>query len=129
MPLIDWVNLPANKGIRFWRTPTGELEFRAWPGEHRLRSKSQIRVGEWRHIALTRKDRQYSLYVDGRLEDTSAFDAPFHGSIEKPLRIGSAPSGVPSWHGLLDEVRFYDQALDPHQIERTAKVAPGSSCN
>jgi DNA-binding winged helix-turn-helix (wHTH) protein/DNA-binding beta-propeller fold protein YncE len=129
MPLIDWVNLPADKGIRLWRTQTGEVEFRAWPGEHGLRSKSQIQVGDWRHIAVTRKDRRYSLYLDGRLEDAAAFDAPFHGSVEKPLRIGSTQAGALSWNGLLDEVGFYDQALDARQIERIAKVAPGSSCN
>ena len=80
----------------------------------------------WHHVAVTVADMgggvtSASLYVDGRLEgaDTGSQN---DRSIWGALRIGAPGDGSRSFNGRLDEVRIYQTALSPAQVQAIAEA-------
>lgn len=65
------------------------------------------------------------IYVDGAAQTLSCSSSPCTHSrtIANPLRLGA--SDVYAFHGMLDEVRLYDRALDAAEI---ALLAAGGAC-
>ena len=81
----------------------------------RYRTFSQTQ-GEWVHLAMTYDGAVGRLFIDGREIDAVAGD----WSIEPGAvaAIGRLINTGRYWKGDLDEVRVYNQALDPEQIDR-----------
>jgi hypothetical protein len=71
--------------------------------------------GEWTHLALTRDGSEMALYMDGGNRTSVSYSvAPGNGGY--PLRIG----GPSPYQGTIDDVRLYDRALSPVEIEQIA---------
>ncbi len=71
--------------------------------------------GVWTHFAGTYDGRQIKLFINGKLEAT----APAKGRVkpsEAPLFIGGIESADRSFAGRLEDVRFYNQALNDDAI-------------
>jgi len=88
-------------------------------GEINANGTTDLRDNTWHHIAWVRdKDADACyLYIDGRLEataTTAGTDVVFATS----HRIGAdnRVSGVPYFHGGLDDLRVYENALSPAEI-------------
>jgi Concanavalin A-like lectin/glucanases superfamily len=90
----------------------------AWIGgaEPRARATSQIAGSTWTHLAATYDGADIRLYVGGVLAVSAPATGPI-GTSTGPLRIGG--NGVVSeWFGgQIDDVRVYDRALTPEEIE------------
>ena len=79
-----------------------------------------VAVGSWHHFVLSRASGMSSVYVDGALRETVA-----HGNtlnITNDLLIGSNHTGDPAaraigFTGQIDEVAFYNTALDVSRVE------------
>jgi Protein of unknown function (DUF1553)/Protein of unknown function (DUF1549)/Concanavalin A-like lectin/glucanases superfamily/Planctomycete cytochrome C len=91
----------------------------------RIRTRERLRLGVWYHVALTYdgsgKAAGLGLYVDGRRFDTEIVSDALAGSFanDAPLRVGSPTLGKP-YVGHIDDLRLYDRALTPPQIEQLA---------
>ena len=85
-------------------------------GEDRYFSGSVVPTNTWTHLAATYDGTAVRLYVNGAVATT----LPVSGSISPssdPLRIGG-DSVWPEWFsGLIDEVRAYNRALSPAEIQ------------
>jgi len=72
----------------------------------------------WTHLAVTRDSTGRALYVDGELYSST----PYAGALaltESPLRIGCDTigyKGLYPFHGMIDEVRIWAEALPASQI-------------
>jgi hypothetical protein len=88
--------------------------------EHRLQTRPGVlETGAWRHVAATFDGRTMRIFVDGmataRLAASDRVDRI--DRVDDPLLIGrSAADPDLAWHGLLDEVLFYDRALSDTEV-------------
>ena len=75
-----------------------------------------LQTDTWYHLAVSFDNAtdQVSLYRDGALVETSILtQSPT--AVDADLTIGTSPYGE-YWNGLLDDVRIYDQILEPAEI-------------
>jgi hypothetical protein len=81
--------------------------------------------GGWHPVAAMRQGGRLRLYVDGRqVAESVAFEpGDYDLSSDAPLRIGMGSND--SWRGRLHDVRIYDRALTPAEVERLAVRAGG----
>lgn len=84
-------------------------------------------LGQWYHLALTRRAGVYTVYVDGvaQAAETNATAIP---DASAPLTIGQA-EGLGFMDGLIDEVTIYDGALDGEQLRTIALAAGAGKCS
>jgi glucose/arabinose dehydrogenase len=133
----DWVTVKAPKlgkamTVEAWVYPTrkrGSLALRetkrgaAWSlyGDQAGIGKTLARgsapaLRRWTHLAMTYDGTVIRRYVNGRLAGTRAATGAIAGG-SYPLRFGGNAVWKQWFKGRLDEVRVYDSALTPAQIE------------
>ncbi len=116
----------------FWRLEndlagTGALRIEVEGGF--LRGATDLRDGQWHHVALVVPDgasdvSQCRLYVDGSEDTPYTFDAQAINTTATQVAIGKdshnpAPRYFP---GAIDEVRIYKRALSPSEIATEAAL-------
>jgi hypothetical protein len=91
-----------------------------------MSSEQVLEVGRWYHVAVTYDGLQKSIYIDGDL-DSSQADSSAWVDIAAPISVGRHDnSSYPSYfNGLIDELRVYDRALSPTEVQRLAGNSPG----
>ena len=83
----------------------------------KVKSKEKFEGENWRHVLATYdgsgKAAGVKLYVNGKLREVETEKDVLKGSIanDEPVRIGSR-QGESHFKGQLDDVRFYDRALE-----------------
>lgn len=97
-----------------------------------IKSEEDMPVGEWVHLAGTYDNREFKLYVNGRLAKSAPYTIPFTFADTNPLLIGgNSNSQGKSWldcfHGRLDEVRLYARALAASEVAVLASAKPNSA--
>ena len=75
-----------------------------------------VNDGQWHHLALVRNDVTVQVYVDGVLDVTGTSPVPVNVDNTAVLEIGTLCNALP-FAGQLDEVRYYNGALNPSQIQ------------
>ncbi len=73
----------------------------------------------WQHIVITRRDRIINAYVDGELAIEVISDEIININNSTRLALSNSPcigSGTSRFHGLIDELAVYNEALTPLQI-------------
>jgi hypothetical protein len=88
-----------------------------------LQSEFIVTDGQWRHVGLVWDGSRRYLYVDGAevakdagtLAPLPSSDGGLHTGAGKNLEAGSF------WSGLIDDLRFYNQALSAEEIEKLAR--------
>jgi len=72
-----------------------------------------IQPQTWYHAAITYNGTQATLYLNGEVDGTKVGTInPVSGN----MRIGSCPCGGHHFNGTIDEVRIYNRALSPQEI-------------
>ena len=79
-------------------------------------------TGQWIHVAATRDGATASLYLNGQLESSTEylFLVTNKGQGLRIGSIGTTDGWAGFFKGRIDDVRIYDQALSPEQIEQLA---------
>lgn len=73
----------------------------------------------WEFITLTRSNKVYSLYVNGKLRSSNTSVARINLTNTAPLKIGSKVCATDTpYKGLFDELRFHSKALDVNAIAK-----------
>jgi hypothetical protein len=88
-------------------------------------------ANRWYHVLMTYDGAALRLYVDGRLEATTAIAGTIVLGTE-PLRIGGgAPVGMAPDHfpGVIDEVMLFNRALTPTEAARLNQVRSAGLCS
>lgn len=94
-----------------------------------IRTRERLRLGDWYHVALTYdgsgKAAGLRLYLSGVPLDVDVTRDALKGSCatDAALRVGSKTLGK-AFVGQLDDLRLYDRALTPQQVEDLAVHHP-----
>ena len=119
-------------GIQKWAarvtiTLTGESSSTGSAGASamEIRTRERLRLGDWYHVTLTYdgsgKAAGLALYVNGKRFETDVVRDSLIGSIrtDAALRVGSKALGK-AFVGQIDDLRLYNRALTPEQIDELA---------
>ncbi len=96
-------------------TLSGILNFKdtnAWP--LRLDGTATVADGKWHHVVCVCDGKTVTFYVDGKKDASAELAGPLAAS-QFPLWIGARPGDVAAT-GVIDEVKFFTQALTPEQV-------------
>jgi concanavalin A-like lectin/glucanase superfamily protein/putative Ig domain-containing protein/lipid A 3-O-deacylase PagL len=109
----------------FW-LKKGRLNW--WQGDDRFVGDTEVTPGAWHHIALTYSNGTFTGYLDGKADGTSFFPSESLPT-GTGLGIGGHSNFVPEdFDGLIDELRVYDRALDPAEIQGIFNVGSAGNC-
>ncbi|HZL36658.1 MAG TPA: fibronectin type III domain-containing protein [Tepidisphaeraceae bacterium] len=123
---INWGTLNASGQIGLYVGDSGGVY-----------STNPVNDGQWHNIAMTRDATTgiANIYVDGALNATGTFDTGNKTSVFSRLGALSdvandsvTSTGATFFNGQLDEVRIYDQVLDPVEVQALS-VAPAAPTN
>ncbi len=93
-------------------------------GERNAVGSSSLPLSAWSHLASTFDGSVVRLYVNGALAGSSAV-AGAMGASSGPLRIGGNSVWAEWFAGLIDEVRVYNRALSPAEIQQDLQTPVG----
>ena len=105
--------------LRFSESDPTKLEFWFTVGnvEYTVTSKTSIPLNKWTHVAATYDRSTAVLYVNGNA-DTTELDIPGEIIINaNPVYIGGSQFAPDFFHGILDEVLIYNDALSATEVQ------------
>ena len=86
---------------------------------HSLSGQVELTNHEWTHVAVTRDGSVATLYIDGMVDTSKAYDfTPISGGFDLVLGGGS----FQPFRGKLDEVQIHNKALTGAEIQALANV-------
>ncbi|MDX2029632.1 MAG: DUF1553 domain-containing protein [Blastocatellia bacterium] len=120
--------------IQRWAAPLTFRMSAAWPDNAiAIRTKTPFNNNEWKHLVITGdgtgRAAGVKIYLDGKLAEVDVVRDALGGSIQSPsggaeLTIGGDKSFGRAYGGGIDDLRFYDCALNPEEIETLALPYP-----
>lgn len=122
-PGLDSADIVAGGQSKFWALSYSEYHsvYQAkWEDQVDERegvwSDSPPEMDTWTHLAMRRKDGEYSLFVNGiKQTETEAVDTDFQA--DNPVIIGAAHLvGGYYFEGAVDDVQIYDHGLSDSEI-------------
>ncbi|MEN8218142.1 MAG: LamG domain-containing protein [Pseudomonadota bacterium] len=94
---------------------------------HYLSSITELAEKRWYHVAMTYQNGLYILYIDGKKETKDVVSGELVVD-NHAMNIGAQPHDSSHMQGLLDDVRIYNKALNPRQVQALFKgQAPGTT--
>lgn len=81
--------------------------------------------GTWQFVAATYDGKVQKLYVDGEVKVQTAASGKINGAAEISISQAGLGEGGGSFVGIIDEIRFYNRALDDNEVKQ-AMEEPGS---
>jgi beta-lactamase regulating signal transducer with metallopeptidase domain len=76
----------------------------------------------WHHVAGTYDGRKLKLYVDGKLEATTAYTGSIASSAYNLNIASNSEARGRFYNGAIDDLRIYDYALSEEEIEKLCRV-------
>ncbi len=110
-----------------WYAGTRRIRFDLWPWFSyaapygQFFGDIQLSSDEWHHVACTFDGHRARIYVDGAPDRESPEVSGALTVTSHPLCVGMNPDGNYRFSGALDEIRIYDRALSPEEIEELAR--------
>jgi hypothetical protein len=96
-------------------------QYGAFPEGVNVKSKTNAQDDRWHHVVgtLSKSDTGYiySIYVDGKLDNTERSSVGLAASSSRPWTIGGSPEGTYCYRGLMGDLRIYDRALSPSEVQ------------
>jgi hypothetical protein len=128
-----WINNSDNAGTRMWSSGSGSQKFGGLSNKFFVRviSDSDNAVllpsaNSWHHIVLTRNSNdKVDLYIDGQTSTRLFSDTVQSGTATFALLGNTNDGSNQLFMGKLDEVRLYNRALSPSEVQDLYNWAPG----
>ena len=92
-----------------YRDPVGGLHMNDYNHD------AKAPVGVWTNIVVSRSGNNYYIYENGTLVKTDIDPNPYLPTTSGPWGIGNWNGG---FYGSMDDIRFYNRALNPIEIQR-----------
>ena len=87
---------------------------------------TQLKAGQWQHLAVVCDGRESVLYVDGAEKCRGPGKGPLAPNPNQNFKLGQGYHGGRYFHGLLMDVRIYGRALAAGEVAALAKE-PGAA--
>lgn len=84
-----------------------------------------LKSNEWQHLTGTFDGNRIKVYVNGIIRQSRDWAFPMNSNTN-PFYIGGAIWG--NMFGLIDDVRIYNRALTPEEVQALYGNPPGSGC-
>ena len=78
---------------------------------------------KWHHLAAERNNGTWLIYLDGVQQNVTSANTATPNVPSGNLTIGAKTTGGEFFHGLIDDVRIYDQVLSAADIQALITVA------
>ncbi len=89
-----------------------------------INGNAVVNDNAWHHLAITRSNGSLSIYIDGQLDGTGTMNTDINNGAA--IGIGNNPCNA-HFNGDIDNLRIWDVALDPAEIDEIHDVnLPGS---
>ncbi|MCP4994323.1 MAG: DUF2341 domain-containing protein, partial [Gammaproteobacteria bacterium] len=110
----------GNASLHYRGGETGKFRLDKFPPSNSwIESTTTPEVGQLYHVVYTEQGSTRSLYVNGVLETQDQAAETYTGQSNTLWAIGGhADDGANGWHGVIDEVSVYTQALTADQIQQ-----------
>lgn len=111
-------NFPGSRSFDLLVAPDGRLAFGQTNTNltvSEVYSPQRVPLGAWTHVAITRKNKLVTLFVDGVAVASSQFALTPASFVNWPTQIGQRVDGL-SFNGTIDEVAIYDHGLTGNQL-------------
>lgn len=114
-----------NKGTEYWKIVCTAAE----GGHYEVRTNNGgaaipflITKGDWHYVILTRSGLNLRVFADGVLQGSATGTSNDSFAFNGGIRLGTDRNLQHQWKGALDEIRFYDRALDGFEIAALSKA-------
>ena len=105
----------------------GNLFFAGWFQDELVNdSASMVTIDEWQHFALVVESTDYSIYIDGQVQDAATIPAGGEGPYYFPGDWEGGRSVGDGFSGWIDEFRISDEALSPSQFLNASIPEPAT---
>jgi hypothetical protein len=91
-------------------------------------SSTAATTGTWFHVAAVKKTDSFSIYVNGRLEDSRSPVPSFLDTNSAALRLGSYVLEGSHLNGMIDEAEIYSRALSAAEIQAIYNAGSAGKC-
>lgn len=118
--------------------PTGTVTGAVFDGHTYIEVVSASRVDDdtWHLVAVVFRHsrKRLEIYIDGRLENSTAYDSLGNISNDLPVIFGLRPASAPDrqaafeYNGLLDEVEIFNRALTASEIQSIYDAGRAGKC-
>ncbi len=80
-------------------------------------TNTRVNDNNWHHVATVFDGSQVNVYLDGKLDNSQSFPYTLRSFTSAVLAIGYSEGNYDWWNGAIDEVRIYNRALSPAEIQ------------
>ncbi len=94
-----------------------------------IAGKTELEVGRWYHVAMTRTNERVRVFVNGELDIDEKLPITYPDGCNQ-FQIGGRNDDFANFDGKIDEVAVYDRALTQEEVQSHAelgKVEPADS--
>lgn len=114
-------------GLLFYVHGDGDGVIKAGDGVGgEFNSTGKITPNEWTHVAFVKSGNTAKLYINGQADGEA--DNSQTGTSQRVIRIGANHNtDAHNFHGAIDELKIFDQALTAEQITAAMEVPPENS--
>jgi hypothetical protein len=123
--IVERGNWDSPDGIGLMMDYQGQtVRFGFYQAPNTVGSKATVQDDQWHHVVGTLSKTKsdggliYSIYVDGKLDNTAT--GPSIGIVAATTlgwAIGARYDGTYGYRGLIEDVRIYDRALSPSEVQ------------
>jgi Concanavalin A-like lectin/glucanases superfamily len=100
------------------------LAYKVYGDRELARATDAVSLGEWHHLAFVLEAEQSRLYLDG--VEVAASTTELTNRTPTQAFLGSADGFDHPYHGALDELRVYERAFAPEELQAVAAGQPPS---
>lgn len=99
--------------------------FQIYSGGYKATSSQAVTLNQWYHVCGTYDGSTISIYINGQLQNTTTASGLITYHSTCPWEIGGNPGatsfGSGNFIGKINDVRIYDHALSPKEVEEISK--------
>jgi hypothetical protein len=112
----------ASSNVQFFQSGAN---LRYFTNAKNIQADNVFVSGEWKFVTVTYNQEEISLFVDGELKLSEVHSAIYSGVSDNFIGVYAHTGNTEYFQGNIDEVRIYNRALSPDEVQKLYEWAPG----